>query len=141
MIKIELKEHQIWHEIAEILDNIDDVDALVTEHLEACDYKISGYWDENEKFYEKIILPRPLCSELASISIGITDKQRWIKLNLILKADLKKCDLDEVGDTGISDRRREIGKLALIYDENLQFVDENWQININSPLVVAKCEQ
>ena len=131
MIKVELKKHQVWHEIAEILDNI-DVDAMLREHLEACDYKVSGYWDETEVFYEEIILPRFLESELTSNSIGITDKQRWIKLNFALKAN--KVDSE-------NQQERAIGHLTLIYDDNLQFVDENWQININSPWVVAKREQ
>jgi len=131
MIKLELKKHQVWHEIAEILEKI-DVDAMLTEHLEACNYKISGYWDETEVFYEEIILPRSLDSELTSNSIGITDKQRWMKLNFALKANK--------GDSE-NQQERAIANLTLIYDDNLQFVDENWQININSPLVVAKREQ
>lgn len=50
----------------------------MTEHLELCDYKICGYWDEQDEFYEEITLPRSLCTELVSSSIGVTGKQRWI---------------------------------------------------------------
>ncbi len=69
--KLELKNHQVWQDIREILDKI-DVNALVAEHLEACDYKICGYWDENDQFYEEIILPRFFLSKLVSSFIGIS---------------------------------------------------------------------
>ena len=102
---------------------------MITEHLELCDYKVYGYWDENDKFYEEITLPRPLRTELVSSSIGVTYRERWIHLKFVLKADR------------IASNSQMIGELILIYDENLEFVDENWHIDINSPFVVVKCQQ
>lgn len=102
---------------------------MITEHLELCDYKVCGYWDENDKFYEEITLPRPLYTELVSSSIGVTYRERWIQLKFVLKADR------------IASNSQMIGELILIYDENLEFVDENWHIDINSPFVVVKCQQ
>lgn len=37
MTKLELKNHQVWQDLTEILENI-DTNKLVTEHLELCDY-------------------------------------------------------------------------------------------------------
>jgi hypothetical protein len=105
----------------------------VTEHLESCDYKICGYWDEQDEFYEEIILPRSLSTELVSTSIGVTDRNRWIKLKFVLKTDrIVHKDWSNVNS------RPNLGELTIIYDENLQFVDENWQLNIDSPSLVAK---
>nr|WP_322790693.1 hypothetical protein [Brasilonema sennae] len=51
MSNLELKNHQVWHDFTEILQNI-DANTLVKEHLCLCDYKVSGYWDEQDKYYE-----------------------------------------------------------------------------------------
>lgn len=66
----------------------------------------------------KTVLPRSLSAELVSNSIGITNKKRWIKLKFLLKAN--------------NIAAQNLGKLTIIYDENLQFVDDNLQINIDS---------
>lgn len=133
-MKLELKSHQVWQDISEILDNI-DVNALVAEHLEACDYKICGYWNENDQFYEEIILLRSLLSKLASSSIGITDNQGWIKLNFVLQADNINSE-NQFNDF----LEKNISSLTLIYDDQFQFVDEVWKINNNSSLVITKRE-
>ncbi|MCL1465614.1 hypothetical protein [Argonema galeatum] len=124
MTKIELKTHQVWQDLNEILEDI-DADALVQEHLESCNYKIGGYWDETDEFYEEITLPRFLSAELISSSIGVTRRKRWIQLKFALQAD------------GIAsqDNPEKIGELILIYDENMQFLDENWEIYVDSPLL------
>ncbi|NER33352.1 MAG: hypothetical protein F6J93_04670 [Oscillatoria sp. SIO1A7] len=107
-----------------------DAHALAMEHLELCDYKIAGYWDDSDspvetlrdRFYEEIVLPRPLAPELASSAIVFRGNKRQIQLKFALKA---KPD----GAT--------IGELMLIYNENMEFVDENWQLDLNSPSIVA----
>ncbi len=86
MTKIELKNHLVWQDLTEVIENLDAY-SLVREHLELCDYKICGYWDEEDKYYEEIILPRSLSAELVSNSIGVTNKKHWIKLKFILKAN------------------------------------------------------
>jgi hypothetical protein len=133
-MKLELKNHQVWQDISEILDKI-DVNALVAEHLEACDYKICGYWDENDQFYEEIILPRSILSKLVSSFIGISDNQRWIKLNFVLQADNINS-----GNQANDILDRNIGSLTLVYDDQFQFVDEIWEINTQSSLVITKRE-
>lgn len=117
MTQIELKNHPVWQDLTEVIEKL-DANSLVTEHLELCDYKICGYWDEEDKYYEEIILPRSLSAELVSNSIGVTNKKRWIKLKFVLKAN----NIDA----------QNLGELTIIYDENMQFIDEDWQINIDS---------
>ncbi len=135
MMKLDLKNHQVWQDFTEILKKIDG-NVMITEHLELCDYKVCGYWDENDKFYEEITLPRPLYTELVSSSIGVTYTERWIQLKFVLKADRIASE-----DQPTHNNSQMIGELILIYDENLEFVDENWHIDINSPFVVVKYQQ
>ena len=137
-MNFQLKNHQIWQEIAEILAEI-DVNALVREHLEDCHYTISGYWDENE-FYQEITFLNPISAELVSsffgITVGETDNSHWLKFKFLLLADTS-------ADSGklVSDVEKRIGELVLIFDSNLEFVDENWLIDVKSPFVVAKRSQ
>ncbi|OKH32959.1 hypothetical protein NIES2119_24810 [[Phormidium ambiguum] IAM M-71] len=125
MTNLELKNHPVWQDLTEILENI-DANKLVTEHLELCDYKISGYWDENDEFYEEVLLPRSLAAKLISSSIGMTGRKRWIQMKFFLEINLINFEVQHIANNS-----RKIGELILIYDENLEFVDENWQININ----------
>ena len=125
MTKLELKNHPVWQDLTEILENI-DANKLVTEHLELCDYKISGYWDENDEFYEEVLLPRSLTAKLISSSIGMTGRKRWIQMKFFLEVNQINFEVQHIANNS-----RKIGELILIYDENLEFVDENWQININ----------
>ncbi|WP_199245160.1 hypothetical protein [[Phormidium] sp. ETS-05] len=121
---LQLKTHPVWQDLTEVLANL-DANALVTEHLKLCDYKISGYWDEQDKFYEEITLPRSLSPELVSSSIGVTGNKRWIKLKFALKAERSAAeDLLNYNST------RDFGELTIVYDDSLQFIDENWQINM-----------
>jgi len=126
MTKLELKTHPVWQDLTEILENL-NTNALATEHLELCNYTIFGYWDEQDKFHEEITLPHTLSAELASSSLGMTGRNRWIKLKFILKTD--GIDFETVP---AYKREQKIGILELIYDENMEFVDENWQIDINA---------
>ncbi len=104
----------------------------MTEHLELCDYKICGYWDEKDEFYEEITLPRSLSTELVNSSIGVTGKKRWIKLKFALKAERSAAE-DSLNDNATKD----FGELTIVYDENLQFMDENWQLNMDYPLITG----
>lgn len=125
MTNLELKNHPVWQDLTEILENI-DANKLVTEHLELCDYKISGYWDENDEFYEEVLLPRSLTAKLISSSIGMTGRKRWIQMKFFLEVNQINFEVQYIANNSLK-----IGELILIYDENLEFVDENWQININ----------
>jgi hypothetical protein len=121
MTKLQLKNHQVWRDLSEILETL-DANALVKKHLELSDYKICGYWDEQDKYYETITLPRILEAELVSSSIGVTYKERFLQLRFFLIASAV-------------DGTQKLGELVLIYNENLEFIDENWLLDIDSPML------
>jgi hypothetical protein len=130
--------HQVGDEIEKLLAPI-DINHLVTQHLESCNYKIKGYWDSNNKFYEEIAFIHPICAELISRSLGTNiinnhSTSDWIKLKFLLKADLSASENNLVSD----DDDDEIGELTLILDTNQKVIDENWLIDVESPFVVAK---
>ncbi len=132
MTQLKLKNHQVWQDLTKILEDIDS-NVLIREHLEACDYKVCGYWDEQDTYYEEIILPRTLESELTSSSIGFTGKERFIKLQFALYA--------AVGfDDKLSHKTQKMGEIVLIYNENLEFLDERWVLDVDFPLLELKRE-
>lgn len=128
MTRLELKNHQVWRDLTEILENL-DAHILVQEHLHQCDYKVCGYWDEQDKYYETIILPRTLEAELVSSSIGVTHTERFLQLKFFLMADAVDATQTPNNHT------QKIGELVLVYDENLEFIDENWFLDVDSPLL------
>ena len=117
MTTLQFKNHQVWQDLTEILENLDP-NSLVQKHLEQCCYTINGYWDEQDEYYDSITLPRTIESELVSSFVGVTQDNRFLKLKFSLMNFLQK-----------------IGELVLIYNENLEFVDENWLLDIDSPLL------
>ncbi|MFN4874884.1 MAG: hypothetical protein ACK5GT_00260 [Aphanizomenon sp.] len=117
MTTLKLKNHQIWQDLTEILENLDP-NSLVQKHLEQCCYTINGYWDEQDKYYESITLPHPIEAELVSSFVGVTQDNRFLKLKFSL------MNFPE-----------NIGELVLIYNENLELIDENWLLDIDSPLL------
>lgn len=131
MTRLELKNHQVWWNLTEILENLEP-DALVREHLYLCDYKVCGYWDEQDEYYEEITLPRTIEAELVSSSIGVTQKERFLKLKFVLKASAVEAIAQPNNNV------QNIGELVLVYDENLEFVDENWLLDIDSSLLEVK---
>ena len=99
-----------------------DANSLVLEHLALCDYQISGYWDESDRFYEQIILPRTLSHQLVSSGVIFNGDKRRIQLKFTL--NIETAIIPEA-----------IAELMLVYDENLEFIDENWQIDLNSEFI------
>lgn len=89
---------------------------------------MSGYWDEQDKYYETITLPRSLKSELVSSSIGVTHKERFLELFFFLIAA-------DNATFQLNNNFQKMGELILIYDKNLQFIDENWLLDIDSPML------
>ncbi len=130
MTQLELQNHQVWQDLTTILEKIDG-NALVREHLEACDYKIGGYWDEQDTYYEEIILPRTLESELVSSSIGFTGKKRFLQFKFLLNTPVDAADR-------LNHQIQKIGEIVLIYNENLEFLDERWILELDSPLLKLK---
>ncbi|MDF2212548.1 hypothetical protein L1F28_28345 [Arthrospira platensis NCB002] len=118
---ISLNNHTVWENLSEVVEGI-DANALVLEHLALCDYQISGYWDESDRFYENILLPRPLSPQLISSGLIFNGDKRRIQLKFTLNI--------ETATPPIS-----IAQLMLVYDENLEFIDENWQIDLKSELI------
>lgn len=90
-----------------------------------CNYQISGYWDECDRLYEEIILPRPLSPKIISSGVIFNADERRIQLKFTLNI--------ETATPPIS-----IAQLMLVYDENLEFIDENWQIDLNSELITVQ---
>ncbi|MBE8991378.1 hypothetical protein [Nostoc sp. LEGE 12450] len=129
MTRLELKNHQVWQDLTEILQSL-DANHLVQEHLDQCDYKVCGYWDEQDEYYEKITLPRTLEAELVSSSIGVTHKERFLQLKFLLIADT----VDNTKTA--SSNAQKLGELVLVYDENLEFIDENWLLDVDSSFLM-----
>jgi hypothetical protein len=117
MTTLKLKNHQIWQDLTEILENLDP-NSLVQKHLEQCCYTINGYWNEQDRYYELITLPHPIEAKLVSSFVGITQDNRFLKLKFSLMNFLEN-----------------IGELVLIYNENLELIDENWLLDIDSPML------
>lgn len=128
MTRLELKNHQVWRDLTEILENL-DANILVIEHLNQCDYKVCGYWDEQDEYYETITLPRILEAELVTSSIGVTHTERFLQLKFSLIADGADATQAQNNHT------QKIGELVLVYNENLEFVDENWLLDVDSPML------
>ncbi len=129
MARLELKNHQVWQDLTEILQSL-DANLLVQEHLDQCDYKVCGYWDEQDEYYEKITLPCTLEAELVSSSIGVNHEERFLQLKFLLIADA--IDNTKTANSNA----QKIGELVLVYDENLEFIDENWLLDVDSSFLV-----
>lgn len=117
MTTLQLKNHQIWQDLTEILENLDP-NSLVQKHLEQCCYTINGYWDEQDEYYDSIRLPHTIEAELVSSFVGVTQDKHFLKLKFSIMNFLEN-----------------IGELVLIYNENLELIDENWLLDIDSPLL------
>jgi hypothetical protein len=123
MTTLKLKNHQIWQDLTEILENLDP-NSLVQKHLQQCCYTINGYWDEQDEYYDSISLPHTIEAELVSSFVGVTEDKNFLKLQFSIMNFLEN-----------------IGELVLIYNENLEFLDENWLLDIDSPLLVLDKRQ
>jgi hypothetical protein len=129
MMQLELKNHPVWKDLTEILENLDS-DTLVREHLNACGYRVYGYWDEQDQYYEEVVLPENLQAELVGSSINVSHGERSLRLKFSLKFDRdRESSLHEA---------EPIGELVLIYNEDLEFMDENWLLEVMSPALKVK---
>jgi hypothetical protein len=118
MRKIELKTNPVWQDLTNILETIDS-EALIKEHLEMCEYKVCGYWDDRDIYHDEINLPLTVQADLASGYIGLAHTDRFLQLKFSLKRD------------DVPERSQKIGEVVLIYDENLDFIDENWLFDVD----------
>ena len=138
MNAVKLKNHKIWDDLDQIFV-YNDLNCIVNKHLEYCNYKIHGYWDSENVFYEEIAIANPICVELISRSVGTTlinnyPSSHWIKLKFLLKANLSAVE----NNLGTDEDDAEIGELTLILDTNLKVVDENWLLDVESPFLDAR---
>jgi hypothetical protein len=124
MTQLVLQNHPVWHDLTEILESLDG-DSLVKEHLDECNYKVCGYWDDRDRYYEEVALPNDLVSELVGSSVEVNHRKRFLKLRFVLTAGagLQTSDFQKIGE------------LLLVYNESLEFIDENWHLEIESPLL------
>lgn len=130
-----LKEHPIWDSVAQTLAQINPTQ-IASDHLQACQAEINGYWDENDRFYETIRFKQLPTPKAIGISVGLTPKEtgstNWLQLkySLTIPSSTDSTALD-------SSSAMTIGELNLILDDNLEVIDENWSIDITSPYVLA----
>jgi hypothetical protein len=142
MTTLQLKNHQVWQDLTEILENLDP-NSLVQKHLEQCFYTINGYWDEQDEYYDSISLPHTIEAELVSSFVGVTQDNRFLKLKFSLigtdypaaAAIYAAAFPDDKSYPFGSPTIQNIGELVLIYNQNLELVDENWLLDIDSPLL------
>ena len=143
MTTLQLKNHQVWQDLTEILENL-DTNSLVQKHLEQCCYTINGYWDEQDEYYDSITLPHTIEAELVSSFVGVTQDKHFLKLQFSLMGFRHHSDMAAVHASLTPNDKsypfgspiiQKIGELVLIYNENMELVDENWLLDIDSPLL------
>jgi hypothetical protein len=127
-----LKNHPIWNDLDQALRQLDPYQ-IAMDHMLACEYQVNGYWDD-ENFYELISFSRVPSPELISSSWGVSSDEgrRWLQMKFAL-------NIVELSSGDLSDRPldKAVGELTLILDDSLEVIDENWLIDVHSPLVVA----
>jgi hypothetical protein len=123
-VTITLKAHPIWQNLSQALTQIDPAQ-IARQHLQDCQFEIHGYWDENDQPYETIRFQQPLIPQLISSSLGVTpnqiDNTHWLQLRYTLTVPPSAT----------------VGELLLILNDNLEVIDENWVIDVQSPYVIA----
>ena len=125
---ITLKAHSVWNNVSQALEQVDPYE-IARSHLAACNFEIQGYWDEDDRPYERIGFTTVPQLELMSSSLGMMSRSasRWLQLKYELT----------IADSGM---KQSIGELLLVLNEDLEVVDENWLIDLRSPYVVAVAE-
>lgn len=130
-----LKEHPIWHSVNQALEQINP-DQIASDHLQACQCEVNGYWDEADQFYETIRFTHCPIPKLISRSLGFTVQEashvNWLQLKYSLTIPIS-ADPPTLETSSVIT----IGELSLILDDDLEIIDENWLIDINSPYVLA----
>jgi len=116
--------HTVWNSLFQLLDEIEPC-KIAKQHLESCNYNIQGYWDSENRFYEQVTLLDSPTITLVNSAIGINQVNEkavpWIKLEFLL--------------TPYHSEDEEIGELTLVLDTRLNIIDENWCLDLDSPVV------
>lgn len=129
-----LRDHPIWNELTQTLSQVDP-NEIALQHIQACNAQINGYWHEDQ-FYELVTFTQFPSPELISSSIGVSSQDQgiahWLKLSFQLTANPQSNS-----DSPNFLPNAPLGELILLLDENLDVIDENWLIQINSPYIQA----
>jgi hypothetical protein len=130
-----LKEHPIWHNVTQTLEQINP-NQFASQHLQLCQAEITGYWDEDDQFYQVVRFTQLPIPQLLSISLGLTPQAtgntNWLQLKYSLTIPPSANS-----DTSHPSPAATIGELSLILDDRLAVIDENWLIDLRSPYVLA----
>lgn len=125
----------VWNNLSQLLDEIEPC-RIAQQHLESCNYNIQGYWDSENRFYDRVTLLDSPTITLVNSAIGINQVNEkacpWIKLEFLLAPYNNSED-------------EEIGELTLVLDAQLNIIDENWCLDLDSPVVAisenAECDR
>ena len=132
---VNLQNDPIWNQLDDLSRRVNP-ETLALAHIEECENKIRGYWHGSEH-YEEIYFTSPLRAELESISVkkrkSVPHNFRSVKMNFLLFGQPvpSQSQLTDEDDD-------EIGELTLVFNDQMEFIDENWIIDVESPLIVAK---
>lgn len=144
-VSVTLEKHPVWNELAKLVTQI-DAESLAMQHLAKGPNKLRGYWDGDEH-YEEIIFTSPLRSELVTLSLQAPtnghDTSRHLTMTFLLKGDTvgpKLAHHEAFGSISDDDDDDddEVGELVLTFNQNMNLVDENWLLDIDSPHICAR---
>lgn len=145
---VNLQNDPIWNQLDGLSRRIGP-ETLALAHIEEWSpkltlarNKIRGYWHGNEH-YEEIFFTSPLRAELESISVksrrSVPQDVRSVKMSFLLfGGPIVSESISVDDDYDEDDDDDEVGELTLVFNSKMEFVDENWIIDVESPFVVAK---
>jgi hypothetical protein len=135
---VNLHNDPIWNQLDDLSRRVNP-ETLALALLCECENKIRGYWHGNEH-YEEIYFTYPLRAELESISVknrnSVPHHFRSVKMSFLLFGQPvpSQTQLTDEDDD-------EIGELTLVFNSQMEFIDENWMIDVESPFLIAKRAQ
>ena len=132
---VNLQNDPIWKQLDNLSRRVNP-ETLALAHIEECENKIRGYWHGSEH-YEEIYFTSPLRAELESISVknrrSVPHHVHSVKMSFLLfgQSVSSHAMLNDDDDD-------EIGELTLVFNSKMEFIDENWIIDVDSPFIIAK---
>ena len=132
---VNLQNDPIWNQLDDLSRRVNP-ETLALAHIEECENKIRGYWHGSEH-YDEIHFTSPLRAELESISVknrrSVPQHFRSVRMSFLLFGQPlpSQSQLTDEDDD-------EIGELTLVFNEKMEFIDENWILDVESPFIIAK---
>lgn len=116
----------------EVFMYLEGVDAkyLVKQHLEHCQFKINGYYSD-ESLYDEIHFGETVDIEIQSQSLRFIKCLDEHLIRLYIEATL----ILSVRDTSEDLEDYELAEISLSFNEKGEFIDENWNVNMDSPYI------